>query len=143
MGPEAETSPKQPKQSAAFSQFREASGATSPEDQERVRTAQAQVDHLMQVSAEELVLLHQMGIASIDTEMARRSLEATNTNTAAVHELHASLTSLQEATARSSRRLTALTIAVGAFALVLLGLSFVLVGLAFVQVIVAIVLAHG
>jgi hypothetical protein len=142
MSPEVEARSEDPKHSAAFGQFREASGATTPEDQERARTAQAQVDHLMQVSPEELVLLHQVGIAGIETEMARRSLEATNANTAALVQLQTSIDSLKAATGRWSRWLTGLTVAVAACTVVLVGITITLVLLTVAQVVLTIVVAH-
>jgi len=142
MGPEQEA-PSEPDHTAAFGQFREASGATSAEDQEQVKTAQTLVDHLMHVSAEELVLLHQVGIASIDTEMARRSLEATNASTAAIGRLQTTVESLHAATTKWTRWMTGLTIAVVLFAVALVGVMFALIGLTAVQVIIAIVESHG
>jgi len=140
---EGDPPPDRRPHSPAFDEFRQAAGAPSAEDQERIETAEKLVDHLMRVTAEELVVLHQVGIASIDTEMARRSLEATNAGTAAIDQLQKSLGSLQAATEKSSRRLTGLTIAVGASTLMLAAVTFALIGLVMVQIVIAVLQAHG
>jgi hypothetical protein len=143
MTAQGDAEPDPQTQSPAFDEFRHAAGATSAEDQERIDTAQKLVDRLMHVTPEELVLLHHVGIASIEIEMARRGLEATNASTAAVGQLQKSVGRLQSATEKWSRRLVGLTIAVGAFTLLLAGVTLALLGLVAAQIVIAIVQAHG